>query len=147
MLVARAEYNYYPEMIEEIKPKTVLKQKKRIKALNKRMYISIALIIFFSCLFVLFRYVNITAVRLEVTRLEKEVVELQKVKQDLEGTLEGLKSTTKISEEAIYNLGMMYPEEGQTVYVSVNDNVDLTVAKYSITEKLRSMLSNFSSLF
>jgi cell division protein FtsL len=147
LLVARAEYDYYPEIIKEQIPKTVIKKKKKVKALNKSMYLSIAMIVFFSSLFVLVRYVSITAIRLEVSKLEKEVIELQKEKLDLEGTLEGLKSTTKISEEAINNLGMMYPVEGQTVYVSVNDTDVAIETNYSITEKLRNILSNFSSLF
>lgn len=147
MVVARAEYDYYPELIEKQNPKPSLKNKKTVRKVNKRMYISIVSIFFFTSLFILSGYAKITEARLEITKLEKEVVELQKVKMDLEGDLEGLKNTTTISNEAINSLGMIYPEEGQIVYISIANNSEVDVAGNSITEKLREVLSNFSSFF
>lgn len=134
MLVAKAEYNYYPEHIEEIKPKVVHKHK-RVRSINKRMYLSIAIISFIACLFILTGYAKITEIRLEITKMEKEVVELNKLKADLEGQLESLKSTTKISEEAMNNLGMIYPEKDQIVYVAVNGS-EVEVASSSLTERI-----------
>ncbi|WFA09626.1 cell division protein FtsL [Tissierella sp. Yu-01] len=147
MLVARAEYNYYPEYTEEQNPKKVIKKKKRVRAINKNMYITIAIILFITSLLILYRYAKITEANLEITKLEKEVVELQKIRQDLEGKLEGIKSTTTISEVAKSNLGMIYPENGQVVYVSVNNDSDVEFASRSFSEKLSKLLSNFSSLF
>jgi len=147
LVVARAEYNYYPEIIEKQNQKSPLKNKKMVRKVNKRMYISMIIILFFTSLFVLSGYAKITEARLEITKLEKEVVELQKVKMDLEGDLEGLKNTTTISNEAINNLGMIYPEEGQVVYISIANNSEVDVAANSISEKLREVLSNFSSFF
>lgn len=147
MLVAKAEYNYYPEQIEEQKKKRQVKGKKKNKTINKRMYISIAIIIFITSLYILSGYSKITSERLEITKLEKERVELEKEKQDLIGELENIKSTTKISEGAIYNLGMTYPEESQIVYVSVNETTNEEVETYSISEKLKNIVTNFSSLF
>lgn len=147
MLVARAEYNYYPELIEEQRPKTVTRKKKKVRAINKNMYISIAMILFFTSLFILTRYAKITEARLDITKMEKEVIELQKIKQDLQGSLEGLKSTTKISDEAINNLGMVYPDEGRIVYVSINNGTGIQTTTNSLTQKLRHVLSNFSSFF
>ena len=134
MLVAKAEYNYYPKPIEESKPKVVHKEK-NIKSINKRMYLSIAIISFIVCLFILAGYARITEVRLEITKMEKEVVELNKLKANLEGELESLKSTTKISEDAMNNLGMIYPEKDQIVYVAVNGS-EVEVASSSLTEKI-----------
>ena len=147
MLVAKAEYNYYPEIQEEQNSKRLIKKKRKVRAINKRMYISIAIILFATSLFVLGRYAKITEARLEITQMEKTVIELNKEKLDLEGKLEGLKSTTKISEEAVNNLGMIYPEEGQIVYVSINNDTEVDYASNSITGKLKEVFSNFSSLF
>jgi len=147
LLVAKAEYNYYPEIQEDQNPKRVIKKKRKVRAINKRMYISIAIILFFTSLFILGRYAKITEARLEITQMEKTVIELNKEKLDLEGKLEGLKSTTKISEEAVNNLGMIYPEEGQIVYVSINNDTEVDYASNSITGKLKEVFSNFSSLF
>ena len=147
LLVAKAEYNYYPEIQEEQNSKRLIKKKRKVRAINKRMYISIAIILFATSLFVLGRYAKITEARLEITKMEKAVIELNKEKLDLEGKLEGLKSTTKISEEAINSLGMIYPEEGQIVYVSINNDTEVDFASNSITGKLKEVFSNFSSLF
>ncbi len=147
MLVARAEYNYYPGYTVEENQKKVVKKKKRVRAVNKSMYIAIALIIFATSLFILYRYAKITEANLEITRLEKEVEELQKIKLNLEGELESLKSTTTISEVAKNNLGMIFPEDGQVVYISVNDNAEVEFAGKSFSEKLKKLFSNFSSLF
>lgn len=130
MLVAKAEYSYYPEPTKQPKINKQIRVKKN--AINKRMYFAIAIISFITCLFILSGYAKITEARLEITRLEKEVVELKKTKANLEGDLESYKSTTKISEEAINSLGMIYPEEGQLVYVSVEDG-DTEVAKGGLT--------------
>ncbi len=134
MLVAKAEYSYYPEPIKQPKIEKQIKVKK--KAINKRMYFAIAIISFITCLFILSGYAKITEARLEITRLEKEVVELKKTKANLEGDLETYKSTTKISEEAINSLGMIYPEEGQLVYVSVEDR-DTEVAKGGLADIIK----------
>lgn len=135
MLVAKAEYSYYPETKEEVKPKQHIKVRKK-KAINKRMYFSIAIISFITCLFILSGYAKITEARLEITKLEKEVVELNKIKANLEGDLESYKSTTKISEEAVNSLGMIYLEEGQIVYVAVEDT-DTVVAKAGLTDIIK----------
>jgi cell division protein FtsL len=147
LLVAKAEYNYYPEQVEEQERKRQVKGKKKIKTVNKRMYISIAIIIFITSLYILYGYSKITSARIEITKLEREKLELEKVKQDLIGKLENIKSTTKISDEAIYNLGMIYPEENQIVYVSVNETTNDKPETFSISEKLKNIVTNFSSLF
>ena len=147
MVVAKAEYNYYPEQINEQKKNRQVKNVRKVKTINKKMYISIAIILLITSLYILYGYSKITSARIEITKLEREKLELEKVKQDLIGKLENIKSTTKISDEAIYNLGMIYPEENQIVYVSVNETTNDKPEEFSISEKLKSILGNFSSLF
>ncbi len=147
MVVAKAEYNYYPEQINEQKKNRQVKNVRKVKTINKKMYISIAIILLITSLYILYGYSKITSARIEITKLEREKLELEKVKQDLIGKLENIKSTTKISDEAIYNLGMIYPDESQIVYVSVNETTNDKPEEFSISEKLKSILGNFSSLF
>lgn len=147
MVVARAEYNYYPEEIQINRPKQVVKNRKKVRSIDKSMYITMAIIFMLTSLFILFGYAKITAVRIDITNLERQKVELSKMKQDLIGELEGIKNTTKISEEATYSLGMMYPKEGQVVYVSIDGNNTVTTAKAGLSEQLRRVLSIFSSVF
>lgn len=146
MLVAKAEYNYYPSEIEKQSPKKVVKVKK-VRKLNKNMYIMTAIILFFTSLFVLSRYAKITEVRLEVTKMEREVEELKKLRQNLEGELESLKSTTEISDSAMIHLGMTYPRDGQIVYVSVDDSNEIEYNNGSFTAKIRDALSSIAGLF
>lgn len=150
MLVSNAEYDYYPEYTEEeeIKkePKKQPRKKKKVRTVNKRMYMAIAMIVFLTNLVVLHRYAKISEENIEISKLEHKVVELEQTKLDLEAKLEGLKSTTMVSEEAKNSLGMVYPEQDQIVYVAVDNNYDAEVADISFSEKLRSVLSNFSSL-
>ena len=147
LLVAKAEYDYYPEYTVENESKKVIKKKKKVRAINKRMYITIAIIIFASNLLILYRYAKITEANMEISRLENQIIELEQTKQDLEGKLEGVKSTTMISEEAKNSLGMIYPQDGQVVYVAVDDSSAIEVANRSFSDKLKNIVSNFSSLF
>lgn len=147
LLVAKAEYNYYPEIIEKPKPKQVNKKRKKVRTFNKNMYISIAIILFVTNLFVLGGYAKITEKRLEITQLENQVAELEKEKLNLEANLEALKSTTMISEMAIDNLGMIYPEEGQIVYIAIDDNDGVEIVENNMTEKLKEVFNNFQAFF
>jgi len=146
-----AEKIKYDEYTEYIKPQTTKKVntvvKKRTSAVNKHMYITLAIVLLITSLFLLQGYAKITSVRLEITKLENNKIELQKVKNDLSGSLEGLKNTALISEEAVKSLGMVYPEEGQIVYITVDDTVYSQEYKVSFQDKVRSVFSVFSSLF
>lgn len=146
MLVAKAEYNYYPEEKVIHRQKKNTNKKIKVRKINKGMYLAMAITLLISSLFILFRYAKITETRHEITRLENEVVELQKLRRDLLADLEGLKSTTKISEEASNNLGMIYPDEGQIVYVSVNTDLGIQASNDKLADKIRGILSVFSSV-
>lgn len=150
LLVAR-ELKYYPTEEVDIqkkpkrKPKKVQQKKKRNNSLAKLMILSIPLFFLGIALLILFRYANITAVRQEITKLEREKAELEVLKQDLIGDLEGIKSSTKIAEDAITKLGMNYPDEGQIVYIAVNQSTidDLeNTNKQSPLKKIFSIVAN-----
>lgn len=146
MLAEKLEYYQYPEFQEKIK-KAVEPKIHRSSAINKQMYLALAISVLITSLFILQGYAKITSVRLDITRLEKEKTELFKVRQELEGNLEGLKNTALIAEQAKTYLGMVYPEEGQISYVAVNDSTFEDTRVFSFTDKIRNVLSIFSSLF
>ncbi len=161
MLVAKAELNYYPEHIYEEenirrnnKKDTRKNNRKapnknnKYKILIKLACLFIAIIILSTSLLILFRYANISMIRSEVTQLERQKSELEKNKLSLLADLESVKSSTNISEDAIFKLGMSYPKEGQVVYLSLGDTNDELVAESSgIADKLNQVLSMFSGLF
>ncbi|MGM0396380.1 MAG: septum formation initiator family protein [Bacillota bacterium] len=149
MMAAKVLYDQYPEYIMETEQIKVRKKvvRKKSYALNRRMYINLAIILLSTSLFILQGYAKITSMRLEITRLENEATELAKFKKDLSGTLEGLKNTTLISEQAKNNLGMIYPEEGQIEYITVNDTVSVDSYQVTLQDKVRNVIGLFASLY
>lgn len=123
MLVAKKEYDYYPEKIRtgNSRNKTVIKRKKKTRALYRLALMGFAMIGLILSLFILYRYTNITKLRLEITELEKQKVELEKEKENLVAELEAIKSSSKIEEDAMVKLGMDYPKEEQIVYLEVDE--------------------------
>lgn len=146
MTAARVLYNEYPEYEKKVVSKSKV-HKKKVHAVNKGMYVFIAIIILFTSLFILGGYAKITSMRVEISKLENSASDLVKLKKDLAGNLEGLKNTTLISEQARNNLGMIYPEDGQVEYVSLNEQVKVNSYKESINDRVKSVLGIFSSLF
>lgn len=149
MLVAKAQVNYYPEETIEkpIKPVKKTRKKKKSNSLFKLMSIFMATIVMVICIFILVRYANITSIRYELTKLEKQKHELESAKLNLLAELEGVKSSLKIAEDATYKLGMNYPEAGQVMYVSVDEEIIEVAKGQNFSEKLKKVLSLFSSLF
>lgn len=156
-MLAKAELNYYPEEILE-KPYIERPRKpnrKRKKRARKKPSINILFkfallfcvgIIMFTSLFILLRYARITELRMNVTKLEREKIELEKTKSNLIGELEDIKSSLKIAEDAAYKLGMSYPEEGQVVYVSIEDKDVAVDDNFSILKQFKKVISLLSTL-
>jgi len=154
LLVANKELEYYyPEKIdiEKNKNRTVIKRKKKTKAIYKLFIMGIAMIGLILSLFILYRYTNITNIRLEITELEKQKIELEKEKEILIAELEAVKSSSKVEEDAIIKLGMEYPSEDQIVYVNLDelDVADNFNAKkeFSIVKQLKNIVNLVLSLF
>lgn len=146
MLVAKNEFNYEPERKEQPKQKKIIK-KKKVTVINKSMYLGIIAMFVISSFFILNRYVNITQARYEITENQNQLRELELEKIDLQASLEGQKSTTRISESAQKNLGMVYPEEEQIVYVSVDNGVGDTQDDMNLAQRIKEIFSIFSSIF
>lgn len=153
MLVAKKEYDYYPEKsrTEKSRNKKVVKRKKRTKALYRLALMGIAMIGLILSLFILYRYANITKIRLEITELEKQKVELEKEKENLVAELEAIKSSSKIEEDAVVKLGMDYPTEEQIVYLDVDelalsDNLN-EPDEFTIAQQFKNVFNLVLSLF
>lgn len=109
-------------------------KRKTAKRRNKPFYITLGIVImiFFGSTF---WNSQIYSLDEEIIAQEKQIEELKKNKMSLEGKIKGIKSSKEIQEEAMYKLGMVYPEQSQIVYVDisedevkkdVNDNVFLS---------------------
>lgn len=125
MLVAKRELNdYYEREVEAIverEKKIRNKKKKKAKSSYKLIAITLATLGLALCLYVLYGYANITKIKSEIAILEGEKLELEKDKEDLIVQLDTIKSATKIEEDAVFKLGMDYAEEGQIVYLTIDE--------------------------
>lgn len=111
------------ETNEKIGKRSVIKKKRSNNKLRSLILISIFL---GGCLLLLSRYATITSIRSDITTLERNIEELEKKKVNLQASLEGIKSSEKIEEEAILKLGMDYPNEGQIVYLSTTSTENIS---------------------
>ncbi|QQY80532.1 hypothetical protein EDD65_102187 [Keratinibaculum paraultunense] len=157
MVVANKQLeHYYPEEEYIQKEKERIQKekeyrKKRIKkkkSKSKFIAIIISIMSLAMCLLILYGYASMTKIRLDITELENQKVELIKEKEALVATLEAVKSSTKIEEEAITKLGMDYPTEEQIVYLDINDKF-LTEEEgdIKIVAQLKNVLNKIISLF
>lgn len=157
MLVAKSELSYYP--IEELevkerasRPKKKIQQKQkqrqnRATSFAKLVVLFIPMIFLGVSLLILVRYANITSVRQEITKLEKQQVELEKTKMNLIADLEGIKSSEKIADEAMFKLGMNYPTEGQIRYVSVKNSSNNYDNNSNSQKGFKNVFTKVASLF
>lgn len=91
-------------------------------------------------------HADISKKSMEIDNLENYKTELEKSRVDLTADLEGIKSSTKISEDALYKLGMTYPEKDQIIYVSVADEIK-TLEETRLAENPAGNLNRFFSFF
>jgi len=152
LLVAKRELeHYYPEQmdVEIERPRRLKKKKKKSYAAAKLAVIGMAMLAMIISLYILYRYANITKLRLEITELEKQRIELEREKQDLIAQLEGIKSISRVEEEAMIKLGLDYPKEEQIVYVEVEEIeiAEVEDGVNTIGERLKSVMNLFLSLF
>lgn len=150
MLIAKKELEYNYEEVRTKKKIRTTNKKKNNKALYRLMLMFIATIGLALSLIVLQRYAEITKLRLEITELQAQKIRLEKEKDDLMAELEAIKSSTKIEEDAFTKLGMIYPEEGQVVYVEVEEPTisgENETEDFNLTAVLKNIVNFTLSLF
>ncbi len=164
MLVAKKEFEYqeleyynedlYQQRNKKIKKHVKATQKnKNYKVLYKLFFLGVSLIGLALSLFILYRYANITKMKLEITEMQQQKIQLQKEKEDLMAELEAIKSLTRIEEEALVKLGMDYPTEDQVVYISVDDlplndeKVSESIEKYDLLGQLKNIVNLVLGLY
>ncbi|NLM06348.1 MAG: hypothetical protein GX219_05450 [Tissierellia bacterium] len=124
-------YDFY-DRYEDEKEYKVRKSDERIKRMRKkeranlallRLFIFFCAVVFFVAgLLVVRGLANINKVQHEIIALENRKKELIQEKSELYTEIEAIKASAEIQDEARFKLGMIYPEEGQVVYVSVGDS-------------------------
>lgn len=151
MLVAKRELEYtYVEEKEAKNTTRTTNKKKNNRAAYKLMLMFVAIIGLALSLVVLYRYANITKIRLEITALQSQKIQLEKEKDDLMAELESIKSSTRIEEDAFIKLGMVYPTDEQIVYVEVKEPIIVAengVQDFSLISQLKTMVNLVLSLF
>lgn len=133
MLVAKREVYSYIEDNNVIADEKVKQIKKSNSSFKVKIF-GLALLALIICLGVLFRYAQITQIKMEVSKLDKEIIELKKHKVDISLELERIKESGWIEKEAESRLGMVYPTDEQIVYIAVNDNDIYSITSNSAEE-------------
>lgn len=122
MIVAKKEIEYnHLEKEKEIEKVKHPKRKKKKKSAYRLMFLTFAMLGLILALVILYRYENITKIRLEITDLQRQKINLEKERDDLLAELESIKSSAKIEEDAFTKLGMNYPTDDQIVYIEVTE--------------------------
>jgi len=112
--------------------------------LYKLFFLGVSLIGLALSLFILYRYANITKMKLEITEMQQQKIQLQKEKEDLMAELEAIKSLTRIEEEALVKLGMDYPTED----LPLNDEkVSESIEKYDLLGQLKNIVNLVLGLY
>lgn len=149
----------YAKVGAEVYPKAIKKKKVKKRAKTKvhseanamfalKIMTVLAVFLFLVCSIVfLLGYADITSVRMEVNKLEDYRENLRKKNADLIAELEGIKSSTSIGEDAMYKLGMVYPDESQIVYISVSDEIVDSGRSVAGVKGIGKLFSFISGLF
>lgn len=159
--MADTRANYYPEEAINDRPigtgekvrkrtkqkrKTKVNSKANVQATLKLLTMGTVLLIMAASILYLLGYAEISKTRMEINNLESYKTEMEKSRVDLIADLEGIKSSAKISEDALYKLGMTYPEKGQIMYISVADEIENTEKTNIAKEKGENQNGIFSFL-
>lgn len=120
----KLEYNVYEE-------NKVLKAKKQAKSNNKIKLkaVCFVLVIFASCLVLMYRYALITELNYNISKLEKEYNEIRNQNSRLKLAIEKDMDLNKVREIAEKRLGMQKPDRYQMVYINVPKNDCTKVAE------------------
>lgn len=102
---------------------TSIEKKKMKKKFAKKKSLYITLVVVGVCAIVsTVCYAQLSNVDKQLIAQENEIKELKKTKASLEGEIKGIKSSSEIQDEAMYKLGMVYPQDDQIVYVDGSKN-------------------------
>lgn len=120
--------------------------KKKIKKNpTKPLYITI-LIVIIMFLGVSISYAQLSTIDKQIIAQEKEIDELKKMKMALEAEVKGIKSSSDIQDEAMYKLGMVYPNSEQIVYLDISEDTrQLDVNNNVFLSPILSVLKSFTN--
>ncbi|MTI70750.1 MAG: hypothetical protein FH751_10930 [Firmicutes bacterium] len=117
MLVAKKEIKTYRDYDSD---KVNRKPKRKTKKPKYKLKIFFCATIGLGiCIGILLRYAYITEIKYSLLESENQIVELKEKKQKLSLRLEEVKESKNIEKRAMNELGMVYPDDDQIVYVNV----------------------------
>ncbi len=121
----------------------VLKEKKKVKKYYKLKFkaVLVILLLFISCMTLMYRYAILLNLNYSVSVLEKKYSDLKNENSLLKVELEKNTDNTYIENEARERLGMKEPDRAQVVYLSIKKS-DFTVV-YNGDEKKETIKDNF----
>lgn len=89
----------------------------RNRLLNNRPFMLTMLIVVIVVTAMIVMYSQIASLDRQILSQQAKIDELNKTKITLSGEIKGIRSSADVADEAMYRLGMVYPDENQIVYV------------------------------
>lgn len=138
------------ERYYKIKEDTMLKNKTKKRQRQNHNIIQIKYFIFAAIVFglalgIIYNYATITQIKMEINDLNKDITLLDKQKEDVLISLESIKNSNIIEENATNYLGMNYATNSQNNIVTVNYSGSLN-DKFAYDKKY-SESAMFSDIF
>lgn len=144
----RNEHRNAPKVRKNTKP-PVQKKRPTSNPLSKLFFTLSVMGLFVVGLFILQGYANITTVQAELSKQEAIIEDLEKKMADLTVQVEGIKNSSRVEEAAMYTLGLTYPEENQTVKISVPQPAQVAAVTEGVefAGRVKTVLQFFSGAF
>ncbi|RKD27665.1 cell division protein FtsL [Caminicella sporogenes DSM 14501] len=133
MLVAKKKYHYDYNIdknfkLNSDKPESNKKASKNtrkdtIRKVNAIVYVLLVSLIFFL---ILYRHAHISETKYRINVLNRQINKLERELQDLKAEFDRKTRSEIIEQKAIKELHMQYPQYSQIVFLTVDDNLDLS---------------------
>ncbi|WHE08424.1 cell division protein FtsL [Thermoanaerobacterium thermosaccharolyticum] len=140
MVLEKRNYDY------DLKPYYEENKSKKPKKNKKLKNLMLIVFIGFLSLTVLFRYALIYQKSVALSKMEAKVSEIENLNQQLEVKIASMKDLQRIENIAKNQLGMVEPEKGQIVYMSVGKTNEVAQKKTDDNNKNKTFFGRILGL-
>ncbi|WKV09385.1 cell division protein FtsL [Thermoanaerobacterium sp. CMT5567-10] len=140
MVLEKRNYDY------DLKPYYEENKSKKPRKNKKLKNLMLIVFIGFLSLTVLFRYALIYQKSVALSKMEAKVSEIENLNQQLEVKIASMKDLQRIEDIAKNQLGMVVPEKGQIVYMSIGKTNEVAQKKTDDNNKNKTFFGRILGL-